>query len=282
MGSEMCIRDRSSTVPLSIVHVDPAASFATALVRLTRKSHFLMAHNAPPLPSLLPSWPATPTSANDSDATTLQADNSTKSSLDSLHAAKVSHEARDDDGFHDIPLLLGDDDDDDDDDEDSTLLHTQDKSRQPLLIASDAFPTDHEEGLATTLTSPPKPQQVPWRSLPKKGQLALLTFARLSEPLTQTSLQAYMYYQVRSFSPDASDATVSMRVGWLQGAFTAAQFISAMLWGRCADSEAMGRKMVIIIGLLGTAVGVVGFGFSTSFAAAVCWRLVAGGERDPI
>ncbi|KAJ6161465.1 hypothetical protein N7470_004861 [Penicillium chermesinum] len=38
-------------------------------------------------------------------------------------------------------------------------------------------------------STPEKP--VTCSSLPKKGQLAILTLARLSEPLTQTSLQAY-------------------------------------------------------------------------------------------
>lgn len=34
--------------------------------------------------------------------------------------------------------------------------------------------------------------------------------------------------------------------------FTAAQFLTAMLWGRAADSSRLGRKNVIFIGLLGT------------------------------
>jgi len=34
-----------------------------------------------------------------------------------------------------------------------------------------------------------KEELVTWRSLPHKGQLAVLTMARLSEPLVQTSLQ---------------------------------------------------------------------------------------------
>jgi hypothetical protein len=38
----------------------------------------------------------------------------------------------------------------------------------------------------------------------------------------------------------------------------------------------MGRKRVILIGLLGTAVGTLGFGFSDSFQMAMLWRLVGG------
>ncbi|KXL41739.1 hypothetical protein M433DRAFT_51877, partial [Acidomyces richmondensis BFW] len=125
-----------------------------------------------------------------------------------------------------------------------------------------------------------KPDRVSWSSLPKKSQLAILTLARLSEPLTQTSLQSYMFYQLKSFhEPGASppsDATVARQAGLLAAAFTGAQFCTAMMWGRLADSEWFGRKRVILIGLLGTAVGSLGFGFSRSFAAAVTWRMVGG------
>ena len=52
--------------------------------------------------------------------------------------------------------------------------------------------------------------------------------------------------------------------------------MTAIIWGRLADSEWFGRKRVILIGLLGTAIGALGFGFSQSFATAVFWRCVAG------
>jgi len=123
-----------------------------------------------------------------------------------------------------------------------------------------------------------KPQPVSWRSLPRKDQLFILTLARLSEPLTQTSLQAYMFYQLRSFSPSAPDSTMSYQAGMLQAAFTGAQFCTAVFWGRMADWEHMGRKRVILIGLLGTAIGALGFGFSSNFAVALLWRAVGGGK----
>ncbi|EKG11801.1 hypothetical protein MPH_11297 [Macrophomina phaseolina MS6] len=117
---------------------------------------------------------------------------------------------------------------------------------------------------------------VTWASLPRKDQLAILTLARLSEPLTQTSLQAYMFYQLKSFDPSLPDSTISSQAGILQGAFTATQFITAILWGRVADAEWAGRKKVILIGLLGTAISALGFGFSSTFAAAVVFRCIGG------
>lgn len=100
--------------------------------------------------------------------------------------------------------------------------------------------------------TPKEEAMVTWRSLPHKRQLAILTFARLSEPLVQTSLQSYMFYQLKSFDQSLPDSTIASQAGIMQGSFTAAQFFTAMLWGRIADSDRAGRKMVLMIGLLGT------------------------------
>ncbi|KIV94343.1 hypothetical protein PV10_02117 [Exophiala mesophila] len=117
---------------------------------------------------------------------------------------------------------------------------------------------------------------VTWSSLPKKGQLMVLTIARLSEPLTNVSLAAYMYYQLRFFDPDASDKVISGQGGMLTASFAAAQFLTAIWWGRAADTSWIGRKRVLLIGLCGTAVSCIGIGFSTSFAQALFFRACAG------
>lgn len=113
---------------------------------------------------------------------------------------------------------------------------------------------------------------VAWMDLPKKKQLAVVTIARLSEPLVQTSLQvgiqepslptcwyspltvpqSYLFYQLKWFDPSLPDSTISSQAGILSASFTATQFLTAMVWGRVADSPRVGRKSVILIGLSGT------------------------------
>lgn len=93
---------------------------------------------------------------------------------------------------------------------------------------------------------------VTWGSLPHKRQLAVLTLARLSEPLVQTSLQSYMFYQLKSFDSTLPDSVIARQAGLMQGSFTGAQFMTAMMWGKIADSDRGGRKTVLMIGLLGT------------------------------
>ena len=126
---------------------------------------------------------------------------------------------------------------------------------------------------------PPPPKKagpVSWRDLPHKRQLFILTMARLSEPITQTSLQAYMFYQLKSFDPSLPASTIAAQAGILQGCFTGAQFLTAMLWGRAADADWGGRKRVLLMGLFGTCVSAVGFGFSRSFLQAAIFRFVGG------
>lgn len=150
----------------------------------------------------------------------------------------------------------------------------------PLLMnhrrSTDQYDSDDDHDGILRPTDENEEKPVTWSSLPKKGQLAILTFARLSEPLTQTSLQAYMFYQLKSFDPSLPDSQISTQAGILQGSFTAAQFITAIWWGRLADTAWMGRKKVLLIGLMGTCVSCIGFGFSRSFATAMVFRTLGG------
>ncbi|KAL7942125.1 major facilitator superfamily domain-containing protein [Trichoderma barbatum] len=123
---------------------------------------------------------------------------------------------------------------------------------------------------------------VSWSELPRKDQLFIITMARMSEPLVQTSLQAYMFYQLKWFNPSLPDSTISSQAGVLHASFTAAQFLTAMMWGRIADSKRMGRKTVLLIGLLGTSVSCLGFGFSTTFWQALLFRTIGGATNGNI
>lgn len=117
---------------------------------------------------------------------------------------------------------------------------------------------------------------VSWRSLPRKGQLAIIVFARLAEPLSERSFASYLFYQLRWFDPALSDSEIAYHAGLLTALFAAAQCITAIWWGHVADNPLFGRKRVLLLGLLGTSMSALGMGFSTSFTAAVVFRLLAG------
>lgn len=58
-----------------------------------------------------------------------------------------------------------------------------------LYIDTGIAPANTERGPRLPQPSKPSNHVVGWRDLPKKDQLLVITLARLSEPLTQTSLQ---------------------------------------------------------------------------------------------
>ncbi|KKK27020.1 hypothetical protein ARAM_001128 [Aspergillus rambellii] len=180
---------------------------------------------------------------------------------------------------HDYDPDRDDDNDDDDARSVQTAIHDRDSSPRFIGRRLSISDGDNESDIQSDYDDPVEAlneKPVTWASLPKRSQLIILTVARLSEPLAQTSLQAYLFHQLRSFDPSLPDSEISTQAGILQGSFTAAQFLTAVLWGRLADSPWMGRKRVLLIGLLGTCISSLGFGVSKSFAAAMVFRILGG------
>jgi len=148
-------------------------------------------------------------------------------------------------------------------------------ARRPSLLEE-----DEEQPLSTAAAinaaAKTKNEPVTWMSLPKKGQLAVLTIARLSEPLSERSLAAYMFFQLRWFNPSQPDSAIASQGGLLTAAFAAAQFLTAVWWGRAADTPWIGRKKVLLVGLTGTAIASIGVGFSKTLWQAFFFRALAG------
>ena len=149
--------------------------------------------------------------------------------------------------------------------------------------APNVLPTTENEDEVPLLPDAPRPtsptaaandKPISWASLPRKGQLAILTFARFSEPLAQTSLMAYMFYQLRWFDQSLPDSTISWQAGILQASFSATQLFTAALWGKAADH--IGRKPVVLMGLGSLCLSCFVYAFSTNFVMAVVIRGVSG------
>ncbi|KAL7955215.1 MFS general substrate transporter [Trichoderma compactum] len=117
---------------------------------------------------------------------------------------------------------------------------------------------------------------VTWMSLPRKDQLLILFLSRFVDFLQVASLQAYVFYQLKAFDDSLSDAQISQQAGVLQGCFTGAQVMTAILWGKAADASWCGRKWVLVIGLAGTAISCLGYGFATTFFWTAFWRAFGG------
>ncbi|ATY65369.1 MFS transporter [Cordyceps militaris] len=133
---------------------------------------------------------------------------------------------------------------------------------------------------------PPPPQSKPgpvsWLSLPRKDQLLILFLCRLVDFLQVASMQAYVFYQLKHMDDSLSDASIAKQAGLLQACFTGTQVMTAMLWGKAADAPWCGRKSVVAIGLAGTAVSCLGYGFSTTFFWAAFWRAFGGAVNGTV
>lgn len=85
---------------------------------------------------------------------------------------------------------------------------------------------------------------------------------------------------LKSFDTSLPDSTIASQAGIMQGAFAAAQLCTAMLWGRFSDAH--GRKKALLIGLSGTTISCLGFGFSTTFWQALLFRMIGGATNGNV
>ena len=143
----------------------------------------------------------------------------------------------------------------------------------PLTLPSGAS-TPNLDASRQIATYPPPPPT--WKNMPNKGQLAILACSRFVDFFQMAALQTIMVDQLKSFDPSLPHRVISHQAGILQGAFTASQIITSILWGRAADQPSVGRKLVLQIGLIGTAIGCIGVGVSKTYGQAVFWRLMCG------
>lgn len=139
-------------------------------------------------------------------------------------------------------------------------------------------------GIASGRNTPTMVQRLfrlPWAYLPSnKAAVAVIASVRVVDFYQIASFQTCITLHLQYLDPGLPLADVARNVGIAQGIFTAAQIVSAPAWGIAADS--IGRKAVILIGLVGTAVACVAVAFAGSFQTIVLWRLFAGAVNGTV
>jgi MFS family permease len=88
------------------------------------------------------------------------------------------------------------------------------------------------------------------------------------------SIFPYAYRMIESFDLTDNANQISIYAGMLITAFAFAEFSTGMLWGRVSDT--FGRKPVLIMGLVGTAISMVSFGFAKTLPGAIMSRALGG------
>ena len=103
-------------------------------------------------------------------------------------------------------------------------------------------------------------------------QLTILAICRFSEPIAFNSILAYTFLMVKDLGIDEKDA--SFYAGLLVSAYALAEALTSMGWGILSDR--IGRKPVVLFGLVGVAISSLIFGLAKSYWVALLARFVGG------
>ncbi|KAI0159748.1 major facilitator superfamily domain-containing protein [Xylariaceae sp. FL1272] len=107
-----------------------------------------------------------------------------------------------------------------------------------------------------------------------KRQMLVLAICRICEPIAFMGIFPYVYYMIRDFHITEDESKISFYAGMVTSAFTFAEFLTGLLWGRLSDK--VGRKPVLLTGLAGTALSVLIFGFAPNLTVALLARAIGG------
>lgn len=88
------------------------------------------------------------------------------------------------------------------------------------------------------------------------------------------SIFPYIYSMVEDFGITEDKNQISMYAGMIISAFVFAEFMTGFIWGRLSDK--LGRKPIMMSGLVGTGISSLIFGFSRSLPMAMFARALGG------
>ncbi|KAK1465903.1 major facilitator superfamily transporter [Colletotrichum melonis] len=105
-------------------------------------------------------------------------------------------------------------------------------------------------------------------------QMFVLALCRICEPIAFMSIFPYVYKMVEHFNITEDKSKISVYAGMITSAFTLAEFSTGVVWGRLSDK--IGRKPVLLMGLFGTALSSLVFGFAPNLTVALIARALGG------
>ncbi|KAG5717299.1 Protein ZINC INDUCED FACILITATOR-LIKE 1 [Termitomyces sp. T112] len=130
---------------------------------------------------------------------------------------------------------------------------------------------DHNERHYHELTAPTPAKRTP---LPK-FQLFIVAMLQFSEPITATVIYPFINKFVRDTGVIQGDERkTGFYAGIIESMFFAAEALTVVYWGRASDY--FGRRPILLIGPVGLALSMVGFGLSTNYWSLVVFRCMQG------
>ncbi|KAK8159805.1 major facilitator superfamily transporter [Phyllosticta citrichinensis] len=105
-------------------------------------------------------------------------------------------------------------------------------------------------------------------------QLFVLACCRIAEPIAFMSIFPYIYYMIISFEITNDEKQIAMYAGMVTSAFAFAEFLTGIMWGHISDR--VGRKPILLLGLAGTGLSMLMFGFAKNLPMAMLARALGG------
>tara|TARA_Y100000766_G_scaffold284652_1_gene304065 strand:+ start:36319 stop:37683 length:1365 start_codon:yes stop_codon:yes gene_type:complete len=107
-----------------------------------------------------------------------------------------------------------------------------------------------------------------------KGALVVLFLVTMIDMIGFGIVIPFLTYLVEDLTPESQVANIGLWVGLLMTSYSVAQFLFAPLWGSLSDR--IGRRPVLMIGLVGNTVFFTLFGLANTLVIAFVARFMAG------
>ncbi|KAF4471329.1 tetracycline resistance (probable transport) [Fusarium albosuccineum] len=168
------------------------------------------------------------------------------------------------------PLLVGGQLAPDADTEASTLIGTASPTTRAGSVSGSTpeYGTAGSSGDGTGANGDGKPS----KPLPKL-QIFLLCYARMTEPIAFFCIFPFIAQMVQR-NGHLPDTDVGFYSGLIESLFSATQMVVLIGWGRLADR--IGRKPILVITLIGTAIAPALFGMARTIWQMILFRCLAG------
>ncbi|KAI8924177.1 major facilitator superfamily domain-containing protein [Entophlyctis helioformis] len=128
--------------------------------------------------------------------------------------------------------------------------------------------SDANANTAVGVMAPAVPSVLPWK------QMFMICTVTFVEPVQFGVLFPFIYFLVRDFHIARDEKELGFYVGMLASSFCVAQLFTSLPWGWLSDR--IGRRPVILIGLIGNAITCALFGASETYIYAISMRTLCG------
>ncbi|TFK27818.1 MFS general substrate transporter [Coprinopsis marcescibilis] len=138
-------------------------------------------------------------------------------------------------------------------------------------MADPVFTTMLDEEMPLLVDAKKRTKRTP---LPKL-QIGIVLLLQVCEPITSQSIYPYINQLISELGVTGGDERkVGYYAGMIESLFFLTEALTVLQWSRLSDH--IGRKPVLLIGLMGTLISMIAFGVSTTFGALVVSRCLTG------